>query len=220
MTISPVELIVAWALTGAVAAALTGCAMPRGERPTSPWHTVVQALTTAMLFAALAWRVGPRMALFAPSWLAATGVALAATDLRTRQLPNRLVLPSYLAIPSLAALTALTGTQPGALIRATLGMAAVLTFYALLYTVFPGHLGGGDLKISGPIGFLLAWQGWSALVTGTVLTWLFAALALPLSTTTPPRTVAPSLPLGPFLIGAALATTLLLSWDPSTAPSH
>jgi leader peptidase (prepilin peptidase) / N-methyltransferase len=220
MTVSPVELIGAWALTGALAATLTDRAVPRGERPTSPGHTVVQALTTAVLFAALAWRIGPKTALLAPSWLAATGVTLAASDLRTRQLPNRLVLPSYLAIPSLATLTVITGTQPGALIRATLGMAAVLTFYALLYTVFPGHLGGGDLKISGPIGFLLAWQSWSALVTSTLLTWLFAALALPLSTTAPSRTTAPSLPLGPFLIGAPLVTTLLLSWDPSTAPFH
>jgi leader peptidase (prepilin peptidase)/N-methyltransferase len=144
---------------------------------------------------------------------------LAATDLRTRRLPNRLVLPSYLAIPSLAALSTLTGTHPSALIRATLGMVAVLTCYALLYTVFPGHLGGGDLKIAGPIGFLLAWQSWSALLTGTLLTWVLATLALPLSTAAPPRTAAPSLPLGPFLIGAALATTLLLPWDPSTAPS-
>jgi leader peptidase (prepilin peptidase) / N-methyltransferase len=123
------------------------------------------------------------MALLVPSWLAVTGVALAASDLRTRQLPNRLVLPSYLAIPRLAALTALTaitGTHPGALIRATLGMAALLTCYALLYAVFPGQLRGGDLKISGPIGFLLAWQSWSALIT----------------------------------------STLLLSWDLNTTPSH
>jgi leader peptidase (prepilin peptidase)/N-methyltransferase len=127
-----------------------------------------------------------------------------------------LLAPSYLAIPSLAALT---GTHPTVLIRATLGMAAVLTFYALLYTVFPGHLGGGDLKIAGPIGFLLAWQSWSALLTGTLLTWVLATLALPTSTATSPCTAAPSLPLGPFRIGAALATTLL-PWDPSTAPSH
>lgn len=220
MTVSPVQLIGAWALTGILAATLTGRAVPGGERPVSPWHTVAQVLTTSVLFAALAWRLGPRTVLFAPSWLAATGVALAASDLHTRRLPNRLVLPSYLAIPSLAALSALTGTHPSALIRAVLGMAAVLTFYALVYTVFPGHLGGGDLKIAGPIAFLLAWQSWSALLTSTLLTWVLAALALPLSTTDPPRPAAPSLPLGPFLIGAALATTLLLSWDLSTAPSH
>jgi len=211
MIVSPVVLVVGWAFTGVVAATLTGCAMRRGEQPALPWRTQAQVLTTAALFAALAWRLGPRAVLLAPSWLAATGVALAAIDLRTRRLPNRLVLPSYLAIPSLAALA---GTHPSALVRATLGMAAVLTFYALLYTV-PGHLGGGDLKIAGPIGFLLAWQSWSALLTGTLLTWLLAALALPLSTTAPSRTAAPSLPLGPFIIGATLATTLLLPWDPS-----
>jgi leader peptidase (prepilin peptidase)/N-methyltransferase len=219
MTVSPVELVVAWAFTGGAAATLTGYAIRHHEQPTSPWHTVAQVLTTAALFAALAWRLGPRTALLAPSWLAATGVALAATDLRARQLPNQLVLPSYLAIPSLAALSTLTGTHTSALIRATLGMAAVLTCYALLYTVFPGQLGGGDLKIAGPIGFLLAWQSWSALLTGTLLTWVLAALTLPLSTVAPSRTAVASLPLGPFLIGATLATTLLLPWDPSTAPS-
>jgi prepilin signal peptidase PulO-like enzyme (type II secretory pathway) len=129
-----VEPVVAWAFTGAIAATLTDRARPRGEQPASPWLTLAQVLTTAALFAALAWRLGPRTALLAPSWLAATGVALAATDLRTRQLPNRLVLPSYLAIPSLAALSTLTGTHLSALIRATLGMIAVLIFYTLLYT--------------------------------------------------------------------------------------
>ncbi len=158
MTVSPVELVVAWALTGAVAATLTGCAIRHGEQPTSPWYTRAQVLTTAVLFAAVAWRFGPRTVLFAPSWLAATGVAL-------------------------------------------------------LYTVFPGHL-GGDLKIAGPIGFLLAWQSWNALLTGTLLTWVLAALALPLSTTASPRTAVPSLPLAPFLIGATLVTALLLPWNP------
>jgi hypothetical protein len=119
---------VAWALTGAVAATLTGRAIRHGEQPTSPWYTRAQVLTTAVLF--------------------------------------------------------------------------------------PGHLGGGDLKIAGPIGFLLAWQSWNALLTGTPLTWVLAALALPLSTTASPRTAVPSLPLAPFLIGATLATTLLLPRNP------
>ena len=126
MTVSPVELVVAWALTGAVAATLTGRAIRHGEQPTSPWYTRAQVLTTAVLFAAVVRRFGPRTVLFAPSWLAATGVALAAIDLHTRRLPNRLVLPSYLAIPSLAAVTTLTGSHPSTLVRATLGMAAVL----------------------------------------------------------------------------------------------
>jgi leader peptidase (prepilin peptidase)/N-methyltransferase len=219
VTVSLVELVEAWAFTGAVAATLTGYAIRRHE-PAPPVHTLAQVLTTAALFAALAWRLGPTTALLAPSWLAATGVVLAAIDLRARRLPNRLVLPSYLAIPSLAAVTTFTGTHPSALVRATFGMVVVLIFYALLYTVFPGHLGGGDLKIAGPIGFLLAWQSWNALLTGTLLTWVLATLALPMSTATSPRTAALSLPLGPFLIGAALAITLLLPWDPSTAPSH
>jgi hypothetical protein len=53
---------------------------------------------------------------------------LAAIDLRTERLPNRIVLPSYLAIPSLAAVTTLTGTHPSSLVRATLNMAAVPLF--------------------------------------------------------------------------------------------
>lgn len=213
------ELVVVWALIGALAATLTGCWIRHREQPApSHWLPLVQVLITAALFAALAWRLGPSTVLFAPSWLAATGVVLAEIDWRTRRLPNRLVLSNYLAIPSLAAVTTLTGAHPTALIRAALGMAAALTFYGLLYTMFPGQLGGGDLKIAGPIGFLLAWQSWSALLTGTLLTWVLATLALPLNRPVPPRTGDPSLPLGPFLIGAALAVTLLLPWDPRTAP--
>lgn len=49
MTVSPVELVVAWALTGVVAATLTGCAIRHGEQPTSPWYTRAQGLTTTLL---------------------------------------------------------------------------------------------------------------------------------------------------------------------------
>lgn len=220
MTITSFELVVVWAFTGALAAILTGCSIRHREQPAlSPWQTLVQALTTATLFATLAWRFGPNTALLAPSWLAVTGVTLAERDLRTRRLPNRLVLPNYLVIPSLAAVTILTGAHPAALVRATLGMVAILIFYGLLYMVFPGQLGGGDLKIAGPVGFLLAWQSWSALLTGTLLAWMLATLALPLlSRAAPPRSGDLSLPLGPFVIGAALVTILLLPWDLSTAP--
>ncbi|MGH2352731.1 MAG: prepilin peptidase, partial [Chloroflexota bacterium] len=198
VTVASAELVVTWALTGALAATLIYCAMRRHEKSApSPWRTLAQVLTTAALFAALAWRLGWSIVLLAPSWLAATGVALAAIDLRSRRLPNRLVLPSYLAIPGLAAATVLNGTDSTALIRATLGMTSVLICYGLLYAVFPGHLGGGDLKLAGPIGFLLAWQGWSALLTGTLLTWVLATLALPLSSATWHRTGGSSLPLGP-----------------------
>lgn len=55
MTVSPDELVVAWAFTGAVAATLTGCAIRRREQPVSRWHTRAQVLTTTALFAALAW---------------------------------------------------------------------------------------------------------------------------------------------------------------------
>ena len=211
--------LIVWALVGAHAAVLVDGVIWHDEKlPRSSWHAPAQILITAAAFAALAWRLGPSPAMLAPSWLAATGVVLAAIDLRSGRLPDRLVLPSYLAVPGLAAVTVLNGTSPTALLRAALGMAVLLLFYGLLYAVFPGHLGGGDLKLAGPVGFLLAWQGCSALLTGTVLAWVLASLALLLWAVAAPRTGDRSLPLGPFLIGSALGTMLWLPWDPSIAP--
>ncbi|MGH3628727.1 MAG: prepilin peptidase [Sciscionella sp.] len=216
--IASVELFTTWALVGALIATLIGRAARRHEPAVPSWQIPVQILTTAVLFATLAWRLGSSLVLFPPSWLAATGVPLAAIDLRIRRLPDRLVLPSYLAIPGLAALTTLTGTDPTVLVRAALGMVALLAFYGLLYTRFPGQLGGGDVKLAGPIGFLLAWQSWSALLAGTLLTWVLATLAVLLTTVSRLRTGDQSLPLGPFLVGAALVTTLLLPWDLGAVP--
>jgi leader peptidase (prepilin peptidase)/N-methyltransferase len=93
-------------------------------------------------------------------------VALAVIDWRTR------LLPTYLIMPTLAALVALvlagwavTGDAHAAR-TAALGFAVSGAFYFLLWVVYPRGLGFGDVRLSGVLGLALGWVGWGPLLVG------------------------------------------------------
>lgn len=170
----------------------------------------VMEILTGALFAGLAWRFGEVPSLFAYSWLAAIGVLLSAIDWKTQRLPSRLIWPGGIILVALFSLSAAVGHAPWLLIRAILGALAALAFYAILYIVRPGQFGGGDVRLGGLLGIALGWSSWSALITGTLVGWLSAAVAmLAIRVLRRPSSNSP-LPLGPFLVFGALLTIGLL----------
>jgi leader peptidase (prepilin peptidase)/N-methyltransferase len=88
-------------------------------------------------------------------------------------------------------------------------MAALLVFYGVLYLVFPGQLGGGDLRLSGLLGLALGWAGWTAVLGGTLLGWSAAAVWLLMLRMTRRVPHDGDLRLGPFLLAGALAALLI-----------
>ncbi|MEU0513388.1 prepilin peptidase [Amycolatopsis sp. NPDC006125] len=169
----------------------------------------VLELVGAVLFAAMAWRFASQVDLFAYSWFVAVGVLLAALDLKIGRLPTRLLQPGGLALAALFGLTAVVHEDAHSIIRSAAGLLVLLVFYGALYFLLPGHLGGGDLRLGGLLGVALGWAGWTALLYGTLLGWLAAALALLVLRVIREPESAREIPLGPFLIFGALVALLV-----------
>ncbi len=124
------------------------------------------------------WRLGPTPALVAFAYLGAAGTVVSLIDLRTRRLPDRVVLPSYPV--TLALLVVASGVQGRwwPLGRALIAMVLVAGFYLALALCFPHGLGLGDAKLGGLLGLGLGWLGWTTLTTGVLAAWCLAALTL------------------------------------------
>lgn len=113
------------------------------------------------------------IALVAFLYLAAVSVALTLIDLETHTLPNKIVLPAYLVGAVLLSGASLFLGDPGAIVRAAIGMAAMFGAYLLMSISYPGGMGFGDVKLAGVLGLFLGWLGWGQLVVGS-----FAAFVL------------------------------------------
>ncbi|MFZ3454158.1 prepilin peptidase [Arthrobacter sp. 7Tela_A1] len=104
--------------------------------------------------------------LAALGYLAVLSLRLASEDLRTRRLPNRLVLPAYPVSSLLLGAAALAAGEPGRLAGMAFGAAGLLAGYFLLRLINPGGLGLGDVKLAGVLGLFLGYAGWSHVLAG------------------------------------------------------
>jgi len=98
-------------------------------------------LVTGLLVAACVWKFGPTGTAAVASFFCLALVAVSATDLEHRIIPNRIVLPA--AVLVLAANTALHPSPRWTL--AALGASGFLFAAALAY---PGGMGMGDVKLA------------------------------------------------------------------------
>ncbi|MCC3282305.1 MULTISPECIES: prepilin peptidase [Arthrobacter] len=130
---------------------------------------------------------------------------LAGEDLRTRRLPNRLVLPAYPASSLLLGAAALAAGEPGRLAGMAFGAAALLAGYFLLRLISPGGLGLGDVKLAGVLGLFLGYAGWGHVLAGAAAGFVLGGiwgLGLVLSGRGTGKT---RIAFGPFMLaGAAL----------------
>jgi leader peptidase (prepilin peptidase)/N-methyltransferase len=128
-------------------------------------------------------------------------VVLSFIDVRTRRLPNRIVLPAAAVV--LAAHVAIAPDRALEWVVAALGAFALLLAAALAY---PGGLGMGDVKLALLLGAALGWAVGAALVIGFAAAGLAGVLMIVRSGWSARRA---ALPLGPFLALGALAALLL-----------
>jgi leader peptidase (prepilin peptidase)/N-methyltransferase len=163
-------------------------------------------IATASALAAVAGVLGPRAELIGFGWLAVAGIALAAIDLRTHRLPNRLIYPAYTAVLISFLLGAFAGTDPVRVERSLLGAVILGGSYLVLAVIAPGQLGLGDVKLAGLLGLALAWVSWRSLLLGGCLAFLLSAGVSLLLLATRRITLKSAIPFGPFMLaGAALA---------------
>ncbi len=221
----PYAVAVAAALLGAAAGAYVIVLIPRAVGREPLLHPVpnpprpVRGLPrtdigvlaiTAVVFAALALRLGLSPALPAYLFLGAVSVTLAAVDIRTQRLPDSITLPSYpvaIALLGIAALFVPQGLRH--LLVALAGMAGLYAFYLVLWLISPKGLGFGDVKFAGVLGLYLGWLGVDALLAGAFLGFLLAGVYGAAAIVAGRATRKTQVPFGPFMIAGALLAILV-----------
>jgi leader peptidase (prepilin peptidase) / N-methyltransferase len=176
--------------------------------PISARYPLVEGLTGA-LFGVVAWRIGLHWQLPAFLYLVAVGVALSFIDLDTRRLPNALTLPSYVVGAVLLSAAALLEHEPGRLLKAGIGMAALYSVYFILMVVKPGGMGFGDVKLAGLLGMYLGFLGWGPLVVGAFVAFLLGGVGgvgLMLAGRVGRKA---KIPFGPYMVAGAVVAVLV-----------
>lgn len=133
----------------------------------SPRYPLVE-VGTAALFAAITLRFGMSADLPAYLYLAAAGVAIALLDRDVRDLPDSILLPSYvmgvlLLMPAGAAHADLWPAE-----RAVLAMALLCSFCFTLSIVFPHAVRLSDAKLAGLLGLYLGWLSWGSVLFAAI----------------------------------------------------
>ena len=127
------------------------------------WKAAVAAAVAGALVGAAIGLSWP-LAFLLP--LVPVGVALALVDWRTRLLPTRVIAPTYVALVPVVLLVGLLDGDTAALVRAGVGWLLAGGFFVVLWLVHPGGLGYGDVRLSGILGIVLGYLGWSELFWG------------------------------------------------------
>ncbi len=168
-----------------------------GTAPSSRRRWIVAAMT-ALLFAAVAVRIGFHPRLAPALLLTALIVPASVIDLRLRIIPNAINLPGAV----LVYLTAVVA-QPHRWAELLIGGVAAAAFLGLAWLIYPAGMGLGDVKMTLMIGLALGKFAGVA---------LFAAFAISLVPSIGvlllkgPRGRKVSFPFGPFLaLGAMVA---------------
>ncbi|HSC92654.1 MAG TPA: prepilin peptidase [Gaiellaceae bacterium] len=163
-----------------------------------PDHAIVAGIVGVAAAVALIHGVGlsPWSAAAAPT--AAILVWLAAIDLETRLIPNRIVLPTTIALVAVA-----VAIDPGFGIGRAAAALAVTAALLVPVAVRPGGLGMGDVKLGALLGALLGAAVVEALLIGFGLAGLVGLVLVAARGRIALRT---QLPLAPFLaVGGIVA---------------
>ena len=140
---------------------------------------------------------------------AAISIALTAIDLDTHRLPDAIVMPAYAVLGVLLAGAAIASGDLESGARAAAGAGILFAGYLLLALISPRGMGMGDVKLSGVIGLMLGWFGWSALAVGTLAAFILGGLVgigLILARRASRNT---GIPFGPWMLSGAWVGILL-----------
>jgi len=165
-------------------------------------------LTTAALFAAFAWRMGPQPAVLLWCAMVATLLALALIDWDTTVLPDSLTLPLVWAGLVAAALGWLpTLSLEQSLWGAAVGYLSLWSIYWLFkLTTGKEGMGFGDFKLLAALG---AWLGWKAILPIVLMASVIGAMVGLVMKFSGSLREGRFVPFGPFLAGGGLVVMLV-----------
>lgn len=183
--------------------------------PISARYPLVELLTGVAFGVVAAW-TGPEWRLPALLYLVAIAIPLAAIDLATRRLPDKITLPSYVVATVLLVVAAIGEGEPRRLIGLAVCGAGLWLFYFVLNLIYPAGMGFGDVKLAGVLGLYLGWFGWEYAVIGTFLAFLVGAVVGVALMASGRATRKTAIPFGPYMLvgafGALAAGSQIADW--------
>ncbi len=129
-------------------------------------------------------------------------VVISRVDLERRIIPNRIVLPAWIAV-----LLAHLAIHPAHWLEFLVASFGAGLFFLVVALVYPAGLGMGDVKLALLIGAALGWAVVGALLLGTLSAGVFGAILLFKEGSSARKR---AIPLGPFLAGGAIVVLLFL----------
>ena len=164
-------------------------------------------LLTGALFAAMAWKIGPKPEALLWCGVLAVLVALSAIDWDTTVLPDAMTLPLLWAGLVAAAAGWTTTSLPGALWGAVAGYLSLWSVYWLFKLVTGKEgMGYGDFKLLAALG---AWLSWQAILPIVLSASIIGALVGIVMKATGGLREGRFVPFGPFLAGGGVAVMLI-----------
>jgi leader peptidase (prepilin peptidase) / N-methyltransferase len=133
-------------------------------------------VTTAVLFAAVAWRLPTFWAVPAYSLLAAGLVALSAIDLEHKLLPRVVLYVTAAIFGLLLVLASWPAHRFHHLLFALLGAAACFVVFLAIWFVSPRAMGFGDVRLAALCGAALGWLGLGAVAVGMLAGFVLAGV--------------------------------------------
>jgi leader peptidase (prepilin peptidase)/N-methyltransferase len=129
-------------------------------------------------------------------------VVISRIDLERRIIPNRIVLPAWIAV-----LLAHLAIHPAHWLEFLVASFGAGLFFLVVALVYPAGLGMGDVKLALLIGAALGWAVVGARLLGTLSAGVFGAILLFKEGSSARKR---AIPLGPFLAAGAIVVLLFL----------
>ena len=173
----------------------------------SPRYPLVE-LATAVLFGAVAARLGADWALPAFCLFFAALLAIALIDLEHFIVPNRIVFPMLAISLPLLATAALLDGEVRPLVTGVVGALIASNGLLLLNLVNPRGMGMGDVKLALLLGLFLGWLSLGHVALGLFLGFLFGAIGGILLISLGLKTRKDPVPFAPFLAAGTVVAVL------------
>jgi leader peptidase (prepilin peptidase)/N-methyltransferase len=180
----------------------------RCGEPISPQYPLVE-LATAVLFAAVAARLGDDWALPAFLVFTASLIAVAVIDLQFLIVPNRIVATTLLLVLPLLAAAAGADGRWDDLRRGLLGAVIASGGLLAMNLLNPRWMGMGDVKLALVLGLNLGWLGLGYVGLGLFAGFLLGAVGGLALIAAGIRSRRDHIPFAPFLAAGALVAVLI-----------
>lgn len=141
-------------------------------------------------------------------WFAYFSILLTVTDLDTKLIPNRILLPATVGGLAVLGLGALADGDLDAFVRGLLAGLAYFIVMLILGLIARGALGFGDVKLAFFLGLFVGYIGWEHLVLAGLGSFILGGIVALILVITKRASRKDAIPFGPFMTIAAVAAVV------------